>query len=227
MFDMVMRDGPGRTYKFYTGEAVFPFGFGLSYTDFDVTVSQTTNLPSELTKQDMLAKVLRSMTLTVKNVGNVAGDNILLAFRAGGDEDAPLKKLVSFERVSLDVGESTTVDVQIGAEMFSEINDDGVSEMVPGVYTLQINDGEILRTIELVDPEIDDAASVNVETIVEATMIPVIVVLGASLFLCLFAMWMSRSKKSPGSEQRVREREEEEKYIQLSEGLVAAQVDVL
>jgi len=36
-FDMSMHTKPGRTYKFYTGEAVYPFGYGLSYTTFDLS----------------------------------------------------------------------------------------------------------------------------------------------------------------------------------------------
>ena len=36
-FDMGMRSKPGRTYKFYTGDAVYPFGYGLSYTTFEMS----------------------------------------------------------------------------------------------------------------------------------------------------------------------------------------------
>jgi len=36
-FDMGMRTKPGRTYKFYTGDAVYPFGYGQSYTTFNLS----------------------------------------------------------------------------------------------------------------------------------------------------------------------------------------------
>merc|ERR1711912_51531 len=64
--DMSMVAGPGRSYKFYTGTPLYPFGFGLSYTSFSLNA----DVP-QVTKLDSAGSV--TLQVTVKNIGKTSG----------------------------------------------------------------------------------------------------------------------------------------------------------
>ncbi|MBO7320220.1 MAG: glycoside hydrolase family 3 C-terminal domain-containing protein [Clostridia bacterium] len=85
-------------------EAHFPFGFGLSYTDFEVGT-----LPCE--KDGDIIRV----GATVKNIGNVDGDEVLQVY-VGSDNkdiDRPVKVLKGFKRVSVKAGEALTAEIDV------------------------------------------------------------------------------------------------------------------
>ena len=95
MADMNMRPNatgtnPGRGYRYFTGEVVYPFGFGLSYTEFNcskLTVAQNNG---------------RVVSLTVTNVGTVQSSAVVLVFWRPLNSGVPLlKRLVAFGRVNL------------------------------------------------------------------------------------------------------------------------------
>ena len=113
MFDMQMRSSPtnpGRTYKFYTGQAVYEFGAGLSYSTFNYSWNNDTSISSYSIRtlmkdnhdnQRALVDVLR---INVTNNGPMAGDDVVLAFISppkplATDELPPIKQLFGFERV--------------------------------------------------------------------------------------------------------------------------------
>lgn len=88
MQDFSMRSGPGRTYRFYQGKALWPFGFGLSYTSWNVAVGVPATVRAST--QDAALDGLR-FNVRVTNVGSVAGARVLHAFvsEASGT-DGPL-----------------------------------------------------------------------------------------------------------------------------------------
>jgi beta-glucosidase len=96
----------GRTYMYFKGEALYPFGHGLSYTTFQYSALQ------------LNAKALRpdetlSISLSVTNTGNRAGDEVVQFYvRASGEANdviLPLKQLVNFDRIHLKPGEKRTL----------------------------------------------------------------------------------------------------------------------
>ncbi|MDR2514771.1 MAG: glycoside hydrolase family 3 C-terminal domain-containing protein [Christensenellaceae bacterium] len=116
-----------RTYRYFGGEALYPFGYGLSYTRFGYA-----NLSFDAAKG--VARV------TVKNLGERAGDEIVQLYLK--DEISPFAprnhSLRAFARVHLLPGESKAVELKLGPEAFELIDDEGRKVPGSGSYTLFI-----------------------------------------------------------------------------------------
>jgi len=117
MLSMDMTKPPGRSYRYFTGTPLFPFGFGLSYTSFelqwsDLLASSSTNF---LRTDD--SSTLLSYSVKVTNTGSVAGDEVVQAYFKPEDKGDPLiKQLFGFERVHLNPGQSKNVTFVLGTE---------------------------------------------------------------------------------------------------------------
>ena len=96
-----------RTYKYFTGDVLYPFGYGLSYTSFKY---------SDLTVVDNGETV--DVTFTVKNTGKYDGDEVAQVYVKLPEYEgkAPLKELKGFRRVFLKKGESKTVTIPVRRE---------------------------------------------------------------------------------------------------------------
>ena len=99
-------------YKWYDAQKIdplFEFGFGLSYTEFDYSGLSVTTA-----RDSRSGAVVSTATFTVTNTGSVSGDEIpqlyLTLPASAGD---PGKRLVGWDRVSLEPGESTTVSIDV------------------------------------------------------------------------------------------------------------------
>jgi beta-glucosidase len=84
----------GRTYRYFKGEPLWPFGFGLSYSRFEYGPVRTMG---------------STVAVQVKNVSTVEGDQVVQLYLARTDKDAPIKELVGFQRVHLKPSQSTDV----------------------------------------------------------------------------------------------------------------------
>lgn len=162
MFDMQMRPSPtnpGRTYKFYTGQAVFEFGAGLSYTNFSYAwynESTTSHFDIDsLMKNNFDAKkvLLHLFRVNVTNIGPVLGDDVVLAFvtpprQSVHGQTPPIKKLVGFERVRLNVGETAQVFFPLDVDALLTVTHDGARWLEPGLYRFLVGEQGI-HTVEL------------------------------------------------------------------------------
>ncbi|MGC8551314.1 MAG: glycoside hydrolase family 3 C-terminal domain-containing protein [Phycisphaerae bacterium] len=99
----------GRTYLYYRGKPLYPFGHGLSYTTFEYA-----NI--ELTASDLKPRQAVGIALTVTNTGRVAGDEIVQFYVHvnGSKVQRPIKQLVDFARIHLEPGETKTVSFALG-----------------------------------------------------------------------------------------------------------------
>lgn len=162
MTDMQMRpspSNPGRTYKFYTGQAVFEFGYGLSYTTFsylwsNYSIDSSVEIKSLMSQKSDENKILLQLyRVNVTNTGDVAGSDAVLAFiippqTSFHDPSPPKKKLFGFERVYLDVGQTTQVYFPLNIQSILTVAYDGSKWIEPGSYQIIIG-REHMYTIHL------------------------------------------------------------------------------
>jgi beta-D-xylosidase 4 len=162
MFDMQMRPSPtnpGRTYKFYTGQAVYEFGSGLSYTTFAYSWSNDTIISSysidTLMKNNIDAKrvLVQLFRVNVTNTGSMAGDDVVLAFVTPpqlqlAGQTPPIKQLFGFERVHLNVSETVEIFFPFNIDAVLSIARDGSKWLHPGLYQIMIGQ-QWMHTIEL------------------------------------------------------------------------------
>jgi beta-glucosidase len=118
----------GRTYRYFTGKALFPFGYGLSYTTFKVDGGQL-NI-------DKSGK--GTLTVDVTNTGQRDGEEVVqLYIRNLQDADGPIKSLRGFQRVSVKAGQTQKVTLELSPKSF-EFFDTATNTMrvKPGRYEL-------------------------------------------------------------------------------------------
>jgi beta-glucosidase len=108
MMDYDLRHG--RTYMYFKGEPLFPFGYGLSYTTFAYS-----GLRASASRMGPEGEI--TLSLDVKNTGNRAGDEVVQLYitHSGSKVERPRKELRGFERISLQAGETKTVQMKLRA----------------------------------------------------------------------------------------------------------------
>jgi beta-glucosidase len=119
-----------RTYRYFTGTPLYPFGHGLSYTQFTYTNLRVA--------QEAPATI--SVHCTVKNTGERAGDEVVQVYvrHVGVTPGDPLRQLCAFERIPLASGESRTLSFAIPTERFSRwIEERTRFEVFPGTYVFE------------------------------------------------------------------------------------------
>ena len=117
-----------RTYRYFTGEPLFPFGFGLSYTTFSykkLKVKETVN------KGDSV-----KVAVNVKNTGKLAGDEVVELYLSDltADVPVPIHALKGFTRIHLDPGETKSVVLTLSPDAFSIIDNDNQRKVKPGKF---------------------------------------------------------------------------------------------
>ena len=120
----------GRTYR-YMADALFPFGFGLSYTSFSIGAADAGN--TVVSKTDGL-----SLTIPVTNTGKRAGTEVVQVYvRKTDDSSGLLKTLRGFRRVTVPAGKTVMVMVKLPYSAFEFYNDRDLQMTVtPGDYAI-------------------------------------------------------------------------------------------
>ncbi|KAK1585966.1 glycosyl hydrolase family 3 N terminal domain-containing protein [Colletotrichum navitas] len=150
---------PGRTYKWFTGEPVFPFGFGLHYTKFDFTWKDTLEPTYDISNIISWARSqtdghvtdttsFTSVNVTVENVGNVRSDYVGLLFlssKNAGPVPRPNKSLVSYSRArDVEAGASDQLTLKLTLGSFARSDSHGNLTIFPGDYTLELDNDKSL-----------------------------------------------------------------------------------
>jgi beta-glucosidase len=151
MKDHSMTTPPGRTYRYFTGDAIFPFGFGLSLTTFsidDCRLNQTMMQVSLINISQGRSSQLE-ISCTVANTGQVNGDEVIQVYhRAEGSirnnvkHPVPLKRLVEFRRVQISAGKRKRVSFTMDAfQALALVNEEGDKILYQGTHTFLITNG--------------------------------------------------------------------------------------
>ncbi len=130
----------GRTYRYFKGDALYPFGYGLSYTTFSVG-SPVYDADSQ------------SISVEVSNTGNQDGTEIVQAYiRNVNDSEGPLKSLRGFSRVDLKAGETKTVSIDFPNSAFecwdSESN---TMRIMPGQYEIMVGTSSLDKDLNKIN----------------------------------------------------------------------------
>jgi beta-glucosidase len=126
----------GHTYRYFSAEPLYPFGYGLSYSSFAFTrlkLQENVLGPSD----DLVA------TVDVTNTGKMAGDEVVEVYVSHpGIEGAPLRSLAAMQRVTLLPGETKAVPLRISNRDLSTVSSDGTRRISSGELRLWIGDGQ-------------------------------------------------------------------------------------
>ena len=121
-----------RTYRYFEGTPLYPFGFGLTYGDCYATAMSAEKALAEGQFDGAAVKV------TVKNDGSVATDDVLQVYIK--DEEFPDAvrnySLCGFKRVSLGAGEEKTVEIKLNTRAFTSVDADGNREIFSKKFTI-------------------------------------------------------------------------------------------
>lgn len=153
----------GRTYRYLKEEPLYPFGFGLSYTEFeyqDISVKRVEeDIPNETSYEDMI-KPLFVVEAVVKNIGSYDSDEVTLVYVDKKPEEKlqnqknsvdsllvassqPVKSLCGFKRTPFKAGEERTVSIPISAYSLTTVLEDGARKLLKGEYRILIGDQDI------------------------------------------------------------------------------------
>jgi beta-glucosidase len=112
-----------RTYRYFNGEPLYGFGYGLSYTTF--AYSNLVVPASVATGKSV------TVSVDVQNTGKVEGDEVVeLYIKHGAAMKAPIHALEGFERIHLKAGEKKTVKFTLAARQLSVVDDKGTRVQV-------------------------------------------------------------------------------------------------
>ena len=125
-----------RTYRFFEGKPLYPFGYGLSYSQFEYSNLKLSN--SELNAGDKL-----SVQVDVKNVSQHEGDEVVeLYLNFPKVPGAPIRALRAFTRIHLRAGESRPVTLDLSPRDLSHVNEMGEHVITSGEYRITVGGGQ-------------------------------------------------------------------------------------
>jgi beta-glucosidase len=131
----------GRTYRYFKGEALFPFGHGLSYTNFDISKPTYKN---------------GKVRVKVTNTGKTAGtETVQVYIRRLADTEGPLKTLRGYARTTLAPQESKMVEIELPREQFEGWDEvTNTIRVVPGQYEIMVGNSSSSDALKVIKTKI-------------------------------------------------------------------------
>lgn len=124
----------GRTYRYFAGKPLYPFGHGLSYTKFKYGALRVT--------PNLKAGETLGVDVTVRNVGARPGDAVAQLYLGfPGAPGQPVRALRGVSRVSLKAGESRKVHFDLSPRDLSSVTLAGDRLVAAGTYKITVGEG--------------------------------------------------------------------------------------
>jgi len=147
---------PGRTYRFFTGTPVYPFGYGLSFTTFTYNwlnsvefsaVIESSKIPPISSRHSMRDElrsgVLSIVSVNVTNTGKVSGDDVVIYYVIppdAGQDGNPIQYVAGFQRIHLYPGQSQIVSFSVTSQALRLADEDGMFRTKVGTWYVSIGD---------------------------------------------------------------------------------------
>ena len=124
-------DMKGRTYRYMTETPLYPFGYGLSYTTFDISKGR-------LSKNVISTNQTVTFKANVKNTGKREGTEVVQVYvRKVGDKEGPAKTLRAFRSIPLKAGKSSVVSIDLPPRTFEFFDPEtNTMRILPGDYEI-------------------------------------------------------------------------------------------
>ncbi len=124
-------DMEGRTYKYMNEDPHYPFGYGLSYTNFKY---ESAGLSSD--ELDRESEV--TVSIELKNTGDHSGEEVIQLYGSFPEaaKGAPNYRLIGFKRLTMDSGQSDVAEFTVSAKDLETYDEAGNAKLVPGTYKL-------------------------------------------------------------------------------------------
>lgn len=169
---------PGRTYKFYNGSIVYPFGYGISYTNFtynllsarqkiqvklnkfqhcrDLNYTAGTHVPPcravSIDDLECGDDLNFDFSIEVENIGKKDGSDVLMVYWIPPEDiaEAPLKQLISFKKVFVKIGEKKKVDFVLNAcKNLGIVNYRAYNLLAAGGHNFVIGNGKLSFPVQV------------------------------------------------------------------------------
>jgi len=140
----------GRTYRYFRGDVLFPFGHGLSYTRFryrDLRIAEravsAAHPPAggaaDATPEIRVGDSVQ-VSVQVENAGSIASDEVVQLYVSAVDAGvaAPVRSLAGFQRIHLQAGERRPVSFTLAPRALSLVDDAGQRFVAPGTYEISV-----------------------------------------------------------------------------------------
>lgn len=139
-----------RTYRYFTGDVLYPFGHGLSYTNFSYSDIQAPKVSK--------SGATITLTATITNTGEHDGAEIAQLYISLPDapKPTPIRSLKDVQRIELQKGESKTISFTLNAEDLEFVDTDGSSKPYTGKLIVTVGSGQEghIKSEQLVKTEI-------------------------------------------------------------------------
>ncbi|HKW64161.1 MAG TPA: glycoside hydrolase family 3 C-terminal domain-containing protein [Candidatus Acidoferrum sp.] len=126
----------GRTYRYFTEQPLYPFGYGLSFSSFNYS-------DAKITPDQTAAGTAVTASVRVTNSSSVSGEEVVeLYLSHPGIDGAPIRALAGFQRVHLAASASQTVTFTLHDRDLSTVDEKGIRKVVPGPAEVWIGGGQ-------------------------------------------------------------------------------------
>ncbi len=125
-----------RTYRYHKEEVLYPFGYGLSYSQFRYS-------GVKISPQQWNTEGAVTVSVDVTNTGTMDADEVVQLYIARNDiKDSPIRTLAGFQRIHIEKGKTRKITFNLDARSLSTVDATGQRSVIPGTVALWVGGGQ-------------------------------------------------------------------------------------